>query len=541
MSKFIIPQILLIAALSYVMIISINDGDAQRQINSASAQNFRIHGNAPEKSSSASEEIKMSGNTNTKSEETSTPTITEPKHETQNATGTPIPPTSPETQNTTETHTSPTTSETITTPTTTAPETEAEPGTPDPKPQEETSESESIQTAGSSESNTEESHEESQDNKGQETNTESNENPSEKEPEVVAPKRKPRASSVEPNTKVTFTSSFYNESATNYEKDKRPAILCQVGVQAYCKRTFISEEVSSFWIVSPIYSANHVKTAHLYELHRNFRDYVRSHGVNFQTVEVIFPGQEFQLTKPNNEPNDLQYKDNWIFAMRENLVNVGIKHLPADWQYFSWVDQHIFWPDTYWFEKAIWLMSHHNIVHLLNGNDFWNLTNGTDYHLDGVGMMYYQYGQNAWRYEPKQYGLSWAMRREIYTEVGGLLDICIGTKCDLYQVFAYLGITYTDQTGTLDYSRQIGEWQAHAIEVYKQKIGFLDCKVYHFMHCYDDCQTSNYDKQIWTLIKNNYNPARDLHRDEEGRLSLVNNLNLAKELWVIYGGEQREQ
>ena len=328
------------------------------------------------------------------------------------------------------------------------------------------------------------------------------------------------------------------ENSTCSPKDKRNTFLCRIGLNNNCKSNYLAEQLSTFWIICPIYSANHDKTSRLYDLHRNFRSYIMSYGINFQTVEVIFPGQEFQLTKPNNEPYDLQYRDEWIFAMRENLVNVGIKHLPEDWQFVSWIDQHIFWMDPYWFEKSIWLMSHYNIVHLLNGNDFLNLTNGTDYSLGGVVKKYYEIGPNYWRYIPQQWGLAWATNKEIYEKLGGLLDICIGTKCDFYQAVTYTKVKYTQMTLNEDFNNMLGAWQDHAIKVYDGKVGYLDSNVLHFMHCRreEGCKTSEYDAQIGLMIRHNFHPDRDLKRDSEGRLSLIN-VALAKDMWKLYGGD----
>lgn len=323
--------------------------------------------------------------------------------------------------------------------------------------------------------------------------------------------------------------------------NQRSVILCRLGLNSSCKRTHISDEVSSWWMVCPMYTANFDQTKHLYELHNNFRDYARSYGLNFQTVEVVFPGQEFQLTRPNHAPDELQFKSDWIFAMRENLVNVGIKKLPDDWQYMAWIDQHIYWEDPYWFEKCIWLFSHHNIVHMLNGNDFWNLHNGTDYHLDGFGMLYNKYGMGFEQHDPRQCGLAWGMRREIFEELGGLFDLCIGTKCDLYQNYAYAGSRYTSQASNPEYIAKIGAWQDHAIQVYDRKLGYLDSKVYHFMHCYDGCKTSEYNEHVWALMRFNYNPDHDLEKDADGRYILKNNDPLAEELWRLYGGGPRKR
>jgi len=339
--------------------------------------------------------------------------------------------------------------------------------------------------------------------------------------------------------KWIFKSSPQGGNYSCLQRDNRPHFLCKLSLRNKCISQYLVEVLDTFWIICPIYTANQKQTERLYDLHRNFRSYIQSYGINFQTVETIFPGQEFQLTKPNNEPYDLQYKDEWIFAMRENLVNVGIKHLPEDWQFVSWIDQHIFWLDPYWFEKSIHLMSHHNIVHLLNGNDFKNMTNGTDYSLRGVIKYYYDIGINYWRYVPQQWGLAWATNKETFSKLGGLLDICIGTKCDFYQAVTYTGIMFDKMTDNNDFNDDIRKWQEHAIKVYDGKVGFLDSKVYHFIHCMDGCRTSQYDQQIGLLYQNKYNPHTDLTRDKEGRLSLTNNTALAQGMWRLYGGGPR--
>jgi len=358
--------------------------------------------------------------------------------------------------------------------------------------------------------------------------------------EIQSGKREFSDFEVKPPTHWRFrTTIFHNQNRTSHLSPQLP-FLCKLNKLRFCYSRYPSEVLNTFWIICPIYTANVMQTKHLYELHRNFRSYVQSYGINFQTVEVIFPGQEFQLTRPKNQPYDLQYKEKWIFAMRENLVNVGIKRLPDDWQFVSWIDQHIFWEDAYWFEKAILLMSHYNVVHLLNGNDFLNLQNKTDYHLKGAVKSFHEVGINYWRYVPQQWGLAWATNREIYEKLGGLLDICIGTKCDFYQAVTYTGVSYPRMTDVDEFNDMIGEWQEHAIKVYDGKVGFLDSKVFHFMHCYDGCRTSDYDGQITLLYKHQYSPNKDLKRDAEGRLSLINDA-LGSDMWKIYGGDERKK
>jgi len=261
-------------------------------------------------------------------------------------------------------------------------------------------------------------------------------------------------------------------------------------------------------------------------------------GFQIQVIEVTFPGQEFLATKPNNEPHELQFKAEWIFNMRENLVNVGAKKLPEDWEYISWIDAHIFWLENkYFFEDIVVELGKNNIVHMLESNDFYNEWNKTHFFEEGVAKLWSQVHHT--RLNPiRQCGMAWATRRDIFEATHGSLDVCIGTKCDLYQNYAYFGEIYTGECSNPDYAKAVRDWQSNALQVYQKKVGYIKGKIIHFEHCLPSrgCRTSNYDSMTMALMRHNFNPNTDMVRDAEGRMQFKQNFELAKELWRIYGG-----
>ncbi|CAF4643035.1 unnamed protein product, partial [Rotaria sp. Silwood2] len=71
-------------------------------------------------------------------------------------------------------------------------------------------------------------------------------------------------------------------------------------------------------------------------------------GVFLFTVECLFqstpvfglPKQTYEVTQPNN-PHHLQVLAPSILWMKENLINISVKHLPAHIEYIAWIDTDI--------------------------------------------------------------------------------------------------------------------------------------------------------------------------------------------------------
>jgi len=326
----------------------------------------------------------------------------------------------------------------------------------------------------------------------------------------------------------------------NRRKDQRRKMLCKL-TNRDCIRYTPTEELAHFWMVCALYTPDQAKTDMLYELHWNYINYAKLFGFQIQVIEVTFPGQQYMATKPNNEPHELQYKADWIFNMRENLVNVGAKKLPEDWEYISWIDAHIFWLENkYFFEDVVVELGKNNIVHMLESNDFYNEWNKTHFFEEGVAKLWSL--AHHTRLNPmRQCGMAWATRRDIFEATHGSLDVCIGTKCDLYQNFAYFGEIYTTECSNPDYAKAVRDWQSNAIQVYQKKVGYVKGKIVHFEHCLRsrNCQTSSYDSMTMALMRHNFNPNTDMARDAEGRMQFKQNFELAKELWRIYGGSPK--
>ena len=83
-------------------------------------------------------------------------------------------------------------------------------------------------------------------------------------------------------------------------------------------------------------------------------------------------------------------------------------------------------------------------------------------------------------------GYAWAMRRDVYNQMGGLLDFCIVGSGDLHFAFALLGRieeTIRPQMHA-DYRSLAIQWGAQLAKIadYGANVGYAPMNLYHFWH-----------------------------------------------------------
>lgn len=90
---------------------------------------------------------------------------------------------------------------------------------------------------------------------------------------------------------------------------------------------------------------NPVRYQTRYKRYMHFKDHMFRSGIDLITVECIFPSsvrlglpeQRFEVTDPTN-PKDIQVIAPSIIWMKENLINVAVRHLPPSARYIAWID-----------------------------------------------------------------------------------------------------------------------------------------------------------------------------------------------------------
>ena len=122
-------------------------------------------------------------------------------------------------------------------------------------------------------------------------------------------------------------------------------MLCRLTVSKYCLTEHVAQMLEYVWVIAPIYAYYQNWQPVMYQKHDDFKEYIKSLGLQFCTIESISlaKNQKFMVTEPNNEPFDMQIVNEEEFYLRENLLNVAVNkitNMGFDWEYIAWIDAH---------------------------------------------------------------------------------------------------------------------------------------------------------------------------------------------------------
>jgi len=327
----------------------------------------------------------------------------------------------------------------------------------------------------------------------------------------------------------------------DHPRKKHTYTLCKIGLEKYCIRTSPVEEQEYFYVIAPIYSMNQDANQILYELHTNFKHYCEALGVKYVQVEYAFSFQNYLVTKPDNEPEDIQIKGYNIFYLRENLVNVAERKLPEDYEYISWIDAHVYFDNPYIFQETIVKLGKSNIVaphSIVRFKDKSNITtNQREYPFPYQAYYYngtpiYESKYNVFPY----YGLAFTTRKEIFRALpeGGLPDRCIAGVCDLYLSNALTNGTRPIDCESHRYWKWTCDYVYEASHVFKGKFDYVRSTIIHLDHYWALRRQSNWAAAQGKLITRDFDPHNDLARDSNGTLYLKSNFELAYDYWKFY-------
>lgn len=286
--------------------------------------------------------------------------------------------------------------------------------------------------------------------------------------------------------------------------------------------------------------SNPIRFQSRYRLYRDFEDHMRAAGADLYTVECAFGDRPFEVTTAQH-PNQLQVRTRCEMWHKENLLNLMIARLPSDWEYVAWIDADLHFVRPDWVNETVQQLQHYEIVQLFSeaqdlgpdGHAFaryrsfaWSTVNGIprpepNQHVASNGDCYY--GGNAssgpityWHHP----GYAWAMRRDAFDAVGGLLDFAVIGEADSIMGRSILGESHhTFYPGVSGgYRHAVNQWQRRAARL-RRNIGFVPGTILHSWH--GKKAQRNYWQRCRILAECKFDPATDLKRDWQGLFQLV--------------------
>ena len=227
------------------------------------------------------------------------------------------------------------------------------------------------------------------------------------------------------------TSLFLQKGGFISRVDTRNTILCKMNATRNCFTNHVADSIDLAVAFSPLYAYDQASQDDLCVLQDYFIGMLQSIGIRTVVIEAIMPsrGQVYKRTTAGNEPWEIQITVEDAFYYRENLLNVAAKKTLDIWEYMLWIDAHQVFENTYWWEEVIPQLEHVSAVQLADRATYLDIYNHTTW-INFLTISY-AHKHNA-RIRDNGYfaGNGWAMSKEVYLNLGNLIDQCVAGACD---------------------------------------------------------------------------------------------------------------
>ena len=280
-------------------------------------------------------------------------------------------------------------------------------------------------------------------------------------------------------------------------------------------RPNVEHLIRDFYVIGVI--SNPVRYTKRYELFYQWLDHMYNSGVNVLIVEAQQGERSFVLTEEDN-PLHVQLRTVEELWAKENMVNIGFRALPKNWKYAAWIDCDVEFLNDFWVEETIHKLQDAKIVQLFRNavdlgpkgevlsvhNGFiWCLKTGQK---PGLGYSYFHPG------------FAWAIERQAYSDIGGLIDFCILGSGDRYIALA-ISNKLEDIKGHLkgaspSYIAKVMAWAERAFKAIKLDIDYVEGTIAHYFH--GTKLNRGYTNRNKILIDSQFDPQAHLFRDEQG-------------------------
>jgi len=246
-------------------------------------------------------------------------------------------------------------------------------------------------------------------------------------------------------------------------------------------------------------------------LYEQFRDRMAADGVALHTVELATRADGFEVTSAS-DPLHIQLVSPDQLWRKENLVNIAIRGLPADWRFVAWLDADIAFSRRDWAAETLRQLERHAFVQMFT--HFEDLGPNDEPLKAREGFVYSQRAGAAALGQP---GGAWAARREALEAVGGLIDWSILGSNDYFMALGLIGAIQPETTRMpgSNYAASLLDWQEKCRGL-TGDLGWVDTRLLHAWH--GSKADRGYDTRWKILVDNNFDPDLDLVRDDRGLL-----------------------
>ena len=279
------------------------------------------------------------------------------------------------------------------------------------------------------------------------------------------------------------------------------------------------------YVVIPIINPSRYRSR--YGLYRDFAKYITDAGAVLYTVEAAYGDRDFEITDASN-PQHIRLRTNHEIWHKENLINIGVSRLPADWKYVAWIDADVQFARPDIVTETIHQLQHFSVVQMFAHSTDLGPRHEPLNAFEGFVAQWIRHGGRASatmeEYSVWHPGYAWACRRDAWDHLGGLIDFGIVGSADRYMAYGLVGEIAESLSPEIlqacpTYADWCFEWQARAESYIKRNIGFVDGLLLHYFH--GSKKKRGYVNRSTILWDNGFDPAKDIKRDWQGLWQLT--------------------
>ncbi len=269
---------------------------------------------------------------------------------------------------------------------------------------------------------------------------------------------------------------------------------------------------------------NPVRYHSRYRIFREWETFMKgAANVKLHIVEIAFGDRHLEVTTKDDcsETSNLCLRTSHELWHKENMINLAVRHLlPLDWKYLAWIDTDVFFSNPNWAIETIHQLQHYPLIQP------WSECMDLGAYGNALSMfrsfsMLAQRGvkQQTNPADPYPYGHSgfaWACTRLFWENVGGLMDFAILGSADHHMAWASIGGVQNSVHKKMNpnFGRLCQDWQERSLRLTHGHLSYVPGRIEHRFH---GPKARRYYRDRWQIfIKHNFDPIRDLQRDEQG-------------------------
>jgi hypothetical protein len=261
------------------------------------------------------------------------------------------------------------------------------------------------------------------------------------------------------------------------------------------------------------------------KLFKEFMERMSIPGVTLWVVEAVYGQREPTVIDPKNPHHILVNCDHELW-IKENLLNIGARHLPHDAKYVMWCDGDVRFERPDWAKETVEALKHYAVVQ--------PFSDVVDYGPHGEilerhrGFVYcwlhpHLHPKNrlcGWKYGGPYWhpGYAFAFRMDVWNALGGMIDRAICGAADYHMACALIGQAERSYPAKIhsNYKHMVTQWQRRAHHAVGQNIGYVPGTIHHHYH---GAKADRKYRERWAILTDSkFDPYTDVHHDRHGVL-----------------------